>query len=75
MKNNQKIMLRSFYAFVALVAVYYILKKQELYIPRSFSDTQWNETRNDKRVANYFNHTSPEEFQPKMDNNLCLLTT
>ena len=70
MKNN-KIALRAFYASIALMMVYVILKKTELYVPRSFSDTQWNETRNDKRVANYFNHSSPEDFQPKLDNNFC----
>lgn len=64
-------MTRAFYASVALIVVYVILKRTELYIPRSFSDTQWNETRNDKRVANYFNNSSPEEFQPKLDNNFC----
>jgi hypothetical protein len=49
--------------FIALVIVYLLLSKNELYIPRSILDDEWKATRNTPtRKADPFNTCSPESF-------------
>jgi hypothetical protein len=49
--------------FIALVIVYLLLRKSELYIPRSLLDDEWKAVRNTPtRKADPFNTCSPESF-------------
>jgi hypothetical protein len=49
--------------FIALVTVYILLSKSELYKGVYTLDTEWTNTRNDfKRTADPFNTCSPESF-------------
>lgn len=53
---------RAILSLIALLAVYFILRQTELYVPRIL-DTDWNETRNDpERKGGPFNKCSPEAF-------------
>jgi len=48
---------------IAMVIVFLILHKTEMYVPRSFLDEEWREVRNDpRRRADPFNTCSPESF-------------
>ena len=60
---------RFFISLLALAAVFFILKKSELYT-NLVLDTEWNKTRNTPRPAsNPFETCSPESFGdcPKRD--------
>ena len=48
---------------IAVVIVYIILNKTEMYVPRSFVDEEWRAVQNDpRRKAGPFNTCSPESF-------------
>ena len=48
---------------IAVVIVYILLSRTELYVPRSFVDEEWRAVQNDtRRKAGPFNTCSPESF-------------
>lgn len=48
---------------IAVIIVYFLLRQNELYIPRSLLDEEWKAVRNTPtRKADPFNTCSPESF-------------
>ena len=48
---------------IALAIVFFLLKQNELYVPRSFLDDEWKAVRNKPtRKTDPFNTCSPESF-------------
>lgn len=48
---------------IAVIIVFFILRQNELYVPRSFVDEEWRAVQTDpKRKAGPFNTCSPESF-------------